>query len=80
MTKYSISKGQGKEDVLRINGVESICPYIQPLHLQGQYAERIMQFPCNTQCPHAKIASGHYQITCSGSLLQFKLEEAEAKP
>jgi hypothetical protein len=83
MTKYSISKGQQNEDVLNINGVQSICPYVQALPVAGQYGQiQIMRLPCNVQCPHAKIASGHYQITCGGNLLQFKLEDAdvEVKP
>jgi hypothetical protein len=83
MTKYTISKGQQNEDVLNINGVQSICPYVQALPVTGQYGQiQIMRLPCNAQCPHAKISNGHYHITCGGSLLQFKLEESdvEVKP
>ena len=83
MTKYTISKGQQNDDVLNINGVQSICPFVQALPIQGQYGQvQIMRLPCNAQCPHAKISNGHYQITCGGSLLQFKIEESdeEVKP
>jgi hypothetical protein len=83
MTKYTIKKGQQDDDVLNINGMQSICPYVQALPVQGQYGQiQIMRLPCNSQCPHAKIVDDYYHITCGGSLLSFKLEEAdeEIKP
>jgi len=78
MTKYTIKKGQQNDDVLNINGVQSICPYVQALPMQGQYGQiQIMRLPCNSQCPHAKIEDGYYKITCSGRSESFKLQESE---
>ena len=78
MTKYTIKKGQQDEDVLNINGVQSICPFVQALPMQGQYGQiQIMRLPCNSQCPHAEIADGYYKITCSGRQESFRLQEAE---
>ncbi|MFY8161618.1 MAG: hypothetical protein ACOVNU_09840 [Candidatus Kapaibacteriota bacterium] len=78
MTKYTIKKGQQDEDVLNINGVQSICPFVQALPMQGQYGNiQIMRLPCNSQCPHAKIVEDNYYITCGNSTISFQLEEAE---
>lgn len=78
MTKYTIKKGQQDEDVLNINGVQSICPFVQALPMQGQYGEiKIMRLPCNSQCPHAEIVENNYQITCGNRTIIFRLEEAE---
>jgi hypothetical protein len=78
MTKYTIKKGQQDDDVLNINGIQSICPYVQALPIQGQYGQvQIMRLPCNSQCPHAKIIDGWYKITCNGRSEIFKLQEAE---
>ena len=78
MTKYTIKKGQQGDDVLNINGVQSICPFVQALPIQGQYGQiQIMRLPCNSQCPHAKIFEDNYLITCGNSTISFKLEEAD---
>ena len=76
MPKYTISKGQQGDDILNINGVQSICPFVQALPMQGQYGQiQIMRLPCNSQCPHVKISDETYKVTCSGNLEIFRLEK-----
>jgi hypothetical protein len=70
MTKYTLGAGQAKEAVLEINGLQSVCPYVPAIPIQGQVGQvQLMRLPCNT-----------YMMTCSGKELTFKLEEKEEEP
>jgi hypothetical protein len=82
---YTIKKGQQGEEVLNINGFQSVCPYVAPLPFQGQMGQvQIIRMPCSTLCPHASIKENDYHITCGANhTLTFKLEqnpEIPAKP
>ena len=78
MTKYTLNKGQQGESVLMINGIQSFCPFVDPIPMQGQVGQiQLMRLPCNTACPHASVNEKEYCITCSGKSQVFELEEEE---
>ena len=68
--EYTLVKGQQKEDVLHINGTQSICPYTAPIPFQGNVGQvQIMRMPCSTLCPLASSHDGKYHINCGHSEL-----------
>ena len=77
--KYSITKGQQKEDVLLINDLQSICPYTAPIPFQGNVGQvQIMRMPCSTLCPHAKLVKNDtYVIGCGSEQSVFHLTTTE---
>lgn len=78
MTKYTLHKGQQGEKVLMINGIQSFCPFVDPIPVQSQMGQmQIMRLPCNTACPHATVNEEEYCITCTGKLQVFELEEEQ---
>lgn len=79
---YTVKKGQQGEEVLNINGVQSVCPYVAPLPFQGQMGQvQIIRMPCSTLCPHASIKENDYHITCGANhTITFKLEAADSEP
>jgi hypothetical protein len=84
--KYTIVKGQQQEDVLTINGSQSICPFTAPLPFQGNMGQvQIMRMPCTTLCPHAVISddNSNYIISCGNGRQSFQLDttvQEEPKP
>jgi hypothetical protein len=81
MTKYTLGVGQAKESILEINGLQSVCPFVSAIPVQGQMGQvQIMRLPCSTLCPHASIYGETYLMTCSGNLLTFKLDKEEEEP
>ena len=79
MTKYTLNKGQQGESVLMINGIQSFCPFVDPIPMQGQVGQiQLMRLPCNTACPHARVDDRNtYHITCSGKPESFIIQEEE---
>jgi hypothetical protein len=76
MTKYTLNKGQQGEKVLMIDGIQSICPFVDPIPMQGQMGQiQLMRLPCSSACPHAVVTEEEYCISCSGKLQVFELEE-----
>jgi hypothetical protein len=81
MPKYTIGAGQAKESVLEIDGLQSVCPFVPAIPMQGQVGQiQLMRLPCNTLCPHASTNGTTYIMTCSGYSLTFKLEQKEIEP
>lgn len=83
--KYTIVKGQNKEEVLAINGNQSVCPYAAPLSFAGQMGQiQIIRMPCSTLCPHASTTSeaDYYETTCGSTMRRLPItkEEEEPKP
>lgn len=82
--KYSVIKGQQQEDVLLIDGKQSICPYTAPIPFQGNMGQlQIMRMPCCTLCPHADMTESgnemYYSINCSANgRKDYKLEGGES--
>jgi len=83
--KYSVSKGQQQEDVLFVDGKQSICPYTAPIPFQGNMGQvQIMRMPCCTLCPHASLKDNEWKVTCGAEAKTIVLEEStttdEPKP
>ena len=71
MNKYKVQKGQQGEDVLVINGIQSICPFTPALMIGGNLGQtQILRLPCSTVCPFAHISDDdgrvEYNISCHG--------------
>ena len=77
MSKYTVKKnGQAVEEILHINGVQSICPFVAAIPIKGQYGQiDIMRIPCTTACPHAQKNNTTYKITCSNTTQIFHIDE-----
>jgi hypothetical protein len=81
MPKYTLAIGQAKESVLEIDGLQSVCPFIPAIPIQGNVGQiQLMRLPCNTLCPHASTNGETYIMTCSGNSLTFKLDKKEEEP
>jgi hypothetical protein len=81
--KYTITKGQLKEDVLVINGNQSVCPYAAPLSFAGQMGQvQIIRMPCSTVCPHASVTSeaDYYETTCGSTMRRLPITKEEEQP
>ena len=69
--KYSLKKGQQQEDVLVINGIDSVCPFVSGIPVQSeQHGFQILRVPCTSQCPHVSVSinddnSVKYSISCT---------------
>jgi hypothetical protein len=82
--KYTTKKGQQGEQVLQIDGIDSICPFVSGIPLQNNMGGlQVLRMPCSTQCPHAKVVvdespeetTTSYHVGCSGDLKVFELEK-----
>ena len=77
---YTTKKGQQGEDVLFINGVQSICPFTPALIIGGNLGQtQIMRLPCSSVCPLAVMhhEKNEYEITCTGESQWAKLDTIE---
>jgi hypothetical protein len=79
MTKYTTKKGQQGEDVLNINGIQSICPFTPALVVGGNLGQtQIIRLPCSTVCPFATLErEDAYCINCTGSAEWYELENQD---
>lgn len=79
MTKYTLKAGQQKgEEIIMINGNQSICPFTNAIPMQGQMGGfQIMRMPCTTLCPHAYKKDDKIAITCGGQLINLTIETEE---
>jgi hypothetical protein len=81
MAKYTLKAGQQKEDIIMINGNQSICPFTNAIPMQGQMGGfQIMRMPCTTLCPHASLKDNKLSITCGGQLIHLEIESEEDTP
>jgi hypothetical protein len=79
--KYSVTKGNGEEFILKKNGFQSFCPFSQPFPMPSANNEvNLMRVPCSTQCPHATYDEDYWSITCAGGVKQvFHIEPEKNK-
>ncbi len=82
MNQYTTKKGQQGDIVLEVNGMQSICPFVQALPMQGNMGQiQIMRLPCTNVCPHATIQDSEWVITCGGLRVSLPLSaEAVEQP
>jgi hypothetical protein len=79
MPKYEVKKGQQGDSILFIDGMQSACPFVQPIPMQGNMGQiQIMRLPCTNICPLAEYHNEHiWKIRCHGSLEIFPIEQPQ---
>lgn len=80
MNVYKVKKGQMGDSVLEINGIQSVCPFTQPLMAQGNMGQvQILRMPCTSACPLALVTDTTWQTQCGTkiNLMAITIEEAE---
>jgi hypothetical protein len=79
MPKYEVKKGQQGDSILFIDGMQSACPYVQPIPMQGNMGQiQIMRLPCTNICPLAVYENEYsWKIKCHGSLEIFTIEQPQ---
>lgn len=78
--KYTITEGQQGEKILTINGLQSVCPFVNAIPFQGNMGQvQIMRMPCSTLCPHANLDESQYKMTCGSDIHILRLETEEKK-
>lgn len=75
--KYSIKKGQQNEFNLFVDGTQSICPYVQPIPMQGNMGQvQLHRLPCTNVCPLADYNGiDMWTVCCGGEKRSFRVEE-----
>lgn len=76
MRKYSIViNQQSKEPLLQIDGIDSYCPYIQPIPMQGQMGQvQLVRAACSNQCPHFCLDVDNKKLTLKCSAIPNEME------
>jgi hypothetical protein len=80
MSIYSLKEEKGQGLILFIDGLQSTCPYQQPIPTQGSYGQvGLLRIPCSTTCPMAehKPMSKTYAIKCGGETIHHNITETE---
>jgi hypothetical protein len=81
MPTYTLQKGQQKEDVLLIDGVQSVCPFTAPIPFQGNMGQlQIMRMPCSSLCPLAYSVNERYIIGCGEREMSFGITKEDTPP
>lgn len=83
MTTYSVKKGQQNDLILFINNLQSVCPFVQAIPMQGNMGQvQIMRLPCTSVCPMVELGKDEWTISCSSKPKTFKIEDEpkEEKP
>lgn len=75
--KYTIKKGQQNEFNLYVDGTQSICPFVQPIPMQGNMGQvQLHRLPCTSVCPLADYNGiDMWTVGCGGEKRSFKVEE-----
>jgi hypothetical protein len=81
MNQYTTKKGQQGDVVLEINGMQSICPFVQAIQVQGNMGQiQIMRLPCTNVCPHVEVIDLEWIVTCSGEKKSITLTAQAVEP
>ena len=81
MNTYSVKKGQMGDTILEINGVQSVCPFTQPLMAQGNMGQvQILRMPCPSDCPLTSVSETSWTIDCGQGLNVFPIREKIEEP
>jgi hypothetical protein len=78
MHNYKIKKTEQYGYILIKDGLETTCPYKQPIPTQSNLGQiQIIQMPCCTKCPHAEVTLSSninfYSINCGAKIYEFDL-------
>lgn len=81
MPEYQVKKGQQGDSILFIDGMQSACPFVQPIPMQGNVGQiQIMRLPCTNICPLVEYDNHKlWKTRCSNNLQIFKLEDEDQK-
>ena len=74
MNNYSVILTESKDNILLKDGIQTCCPIIQPLKVQGQMGQvQIIRVPCSSSCPHSHhdLENKTWRITCGGAPVVF---------
>ena len=75
MSNYKVIIAENKEEILMNGELQTCCPFIQPMKIQGQMGQvQIVRIPCTSNCPHAQhnTESKTWKITCGGEPVVFE--------
>lgn len=85
MTTYEAKKNQSGDLILTIDGVQSICPYVNPIPVQGNMGQvQIMRMPCTSACPHVQVENSDtrttWSISCGHETKSFHVNFEQEQP
>jgi hypothetical protein len=81
MNTYSVKKGQMGDTILEIDGVQSVCPFTQPLMAQGNMGQvQILRMPCTSACPLANFTGTQWKTYCGYTLKMYNITETIEEP
>ena len=81
MNQYTTKKGQQGDTILEVNGMQSICPFVQAIPMQGNVGQiQIMRLPCTNTCPHVEMGDSEWIISCSGEKRKIPLSAEVIEP
>jgi hypothetical protein len=81
MNVYKVKKGQMGDSILEIDGIQSVCPFTQPLMAQGNMGQvQILRMPCTSACPLASFSETMWKTYCGHSIKIFHLTQETEEP
>jgi hypothetical protein len=75
MSKYKVIVADNKEEILMNGELQTCCPFIQPMKIQGAVGQvQIVRIPCTSNCPHAQYDAlkKTWAISCGGQIVTFE--------
>lgn len=81
MNVYKVKKGQMGDNILEIDGIQSVCPFTQPMMAQGNMGQvQILRMPCTSACPLASFSETTWKTYCGYTTKIFQLTEETEEP
>lgn len=81
MNVYKVKKGQMGDSILEIDGIQSVCPFTQPLMAQGNMGQvQILRMPCTSACPLAKLSDSTWTTICGNNTKTFEITKETEEP
>jgi len=78
MNIYTTKKGQMGDTILEINGIQSVCPFTQPLMAQGNMGQvQILRMPCTSACPLSIVGEDIWETQCGCKSKLVNLSKVE---
>lgn len=74
---YQAVESPERDLILSKNGLNTFCPYVQPMRVQGNVGQvQLVRMPCTGQCPLAEIdeSAMTWTVNCGGTPQVHKLE------
>lgn len=78
---YQARKGQQGDLVLFKDGMQSICPFVQPITMQGNMGQvQLMRLPCTSLCPLSEVGEDHWSCFCGSEEVTVTLAKEPEEP